>query len=224
MRELREYACLLTLMGCAAANPLAEVPLEAPFTRITEGEIATQNFSSEGAAWGDYDNDGWLDIVVGHNPIPGGGSVFHNDRDGTFTRHTIGGIEPDKGDGFHALAWGDYDNDGFLDLTGAQFFSGRSPFFHNDGQGNLTQLAPSVSGELVAPGGLQQSRGGTMMPTVYSICLWEAAGSKVSSKITSITIMETNSAMSLMRSRHRVFRRCREPGQTTTMMEISTCW
>lgn len=61
------------------------------------------------AAWGDYNNDGWLDLVVtGHDTI----LVFRNDhghlvRDGRFRSPK----------GFWAGAsWGDYNRDGFLDL------------------------------------------------------------------------------------------------------------
>ncbi|MFN7998453.1 MAG: FG-GAP-like repeat-containing protein [Bryobacteraceae bacterium] len=61
------------------------------------------------AAWGDYNNDGWLDLVVtGYNTI----LLFRNDhgrlvRDRQFFSQQ----------GFWAgAAWGDYDRDGFLDL------------------------------------------------------------------------------------------------------------
>lgn len=73
-------------------------------------------------AWGDYDNDGDLDILltgrdIGNNPVS---RVYRNDR-GTFTD-----IEADLVDVWYgSVAWGDFDNDGDLDilLTGAQFDS-----------------------------------------------------------------------------------------------------
>jgi hypothetical protein len=34
------------------------------FTRITEGDIAKDTGTSVGCAWGDYDNDGFLDLFV----------------------------------------------------------------------------------------------------------------------------------------------------------------
>ena len=66
-----------------------------------------------GAAWGDFDNDGRLDLVVtSYDRI----YLFHNNGDGTFTdvSHKAG---LDRYRGFWAGAsWGDYNHDGYLDL------------------------------------------------------------------------------------------------------------
>ena len=61
------------------------------------------------AAWGDYDNDGDLDVAVAtrYGPV----RIFRNDG-GVFTDIQAG--LPTFGSG--SLAWGDYDNDGDLDL------------------------------------------------------------------------------------------------------------
>lgn len=65
------------------------------------------------AAWGDYDNDGRLDLLVtSYDRI----YLFHNNGDGTFTdvSHKTG---LDRYRGFWAGAsWGDYNRDGYLDL------------------------------------------------------------------------------------------------------------
>lgn len=66
-----------------------------------------------GASWGDYDNDGRLDLVVtSYDRV----YLFHNNGDGTFTdvSHETG---LDRYRGFWAgAAWGDYNRDGYLDL------------------------------------------------------------------------------------------------------------
>src|SRR5690606_32695192 len=67
--------------------------------------------------WGDYDNDGWLDLFLGHEDRGDGkhpSYVFRNDRDGTFS---IEGRPSGLPVGFvKGAAWGDYDNDGLIDL------------------------------------------------------------------------------------------------------------
>jgi tetratricopeptide (TPR) repeat protein len=66
-----------------------------------------------GAAWGDYDNDGRLDLVVSsYDRI----YLFHNNGDGTFSdiSHKAG---LDHYRGFWTgVSWGDYNRDGYLDL------------------------------------------------------------------------------------------------------------
>ncbi len=61
------------------------------------------------AAWGDYNNDGWLDLIVtGYDTI----LLFRNDRG-----HLVRDRQFPSPKGFWAGAsWGDYNRDGFLDL------------------------------------------------------------------------------------------------------------
>jgi hypothetical protein len=130
-------------------------PLEAPFTRVSSGQIVTEVFTSEAAASGDYNNDGWLDILVGHiadvppNPI----SLFLNNKDGTFSKVNPAPLKSAVIGGVHAAAWADFDNDGFLDFTVADFFAGTSPILRNDGEQSFVQLSSDISGGLAAPAG-----------------------------------------------------------------------
>lgn len=93
-----------------------------------------------GVAWGDYDNDGWLDIFQPRTAWYSGGGdnldlLWHNNGDGTFARVDRGSLVNDKDDSWGA-AWGDYNNDGFLDLVVGQWGNGFNGFYKNNGNSN----------------------------------------------------------------------------------------
>jgi hypothetical protein len=77
-----------------------------------------------GAAWGDYDNDGWPDLFLTHY---GGNQLFHNNGDGTFTDVTAqAGVAARRTQFSSSALWFDYDLDGDLDLyvsIYAEFFT-----------------------------------------------------------------------------------------------------
>jgi hypothetical protein len=87
-----------------------------------------------GCTWGDYDNDGYLDLFVA-NASGQRNSLYHNRGDGTFDKITIGNIVTDGGDSIGCV-WGDYDNDGFLDLFVANRSNQNNFLYHNDGNSN----------------------------------------------------------------------------------------
>ena len=62
--------------------------------------------------WGDYDNDGYLDLYLGK--LYHDNELYHNEGDGTLARKTDLGIG-DRRD-TNGFSWVDYDNDGDLDL------------------------------------------------------------------------------------------------------------
>jgi len=122
-----------------------------------------------GVAWGDYDNDGNVDLVLtafGHNVL------YHNNGNGTFDdRSGVSKIGVPAGF-WTGASWGDYDRDGMLDLyvTGyvkyarpsgaaassrydvenpasinpASFPPERNLLFRNDGKGAFTEVAAAA--------------------------------------------------------------------------------
>ena len=65
-------------------------------------------------AWGDYDNDGDLDILLaGYTGSGNISTIYTNDGDGTFTELTGAGLTDITA---AKVAWGDYDNDSDLDI------------------------------------------------------------------------------------------------------------
>jgi hypothetical protein len=96
-----------------------------------------------GCAFLDYDNDGWVDILVlggssFSGPEPGiTNRLYHNNRDGTFRDVTIEA-------GLTKTGWacgvcvGDYNNDGFDDLF--MTYWGQNVLYRNNGNGTFTDV------------------------------------------------------------------------------------
>jgi len=107
------------------------------FTKITTGAIVTNSSErAEGSAWGDFDNDGDLDLIVGNGGASFGTNyLYRNDGNGAFTRITSTEITGLQGC-YVGTTWGDYDNDGDLDLFMGNFSGKSSSIFRNDQSGN----------------------------------------------------------------------------------------
>jgi hypothetical protein len=103
------------------------------FNKITSGAIVTDIGTGGGCGWADYDNDGYLDLVVAIRA--GANFLYHNNGDGTFARVTVGVVATDVANAI-ACAWADYDNDGFPDLFVTEVNSFNNRLFRNNGNGN----------------------------------------------------------------------------------------
>lgn len=100
-----------------------------------------------GAAWGDYDNDGWLDLFIANeagplsltdeeiNKTQAHSVLYHNNGDGTFEEVSVQAGVDFRGWAM-APAWGDYDNDGWLDLFISSY--GENVFYSNNRDGTFT--------------------------------------------------------------------------------------
>lgn len=176
-------------------NYLYENNGDGTFTRITTSTLSTETLYGSSAAWGDYDNDGLVDLhvarrltsasgrkdrlyknlgnfnfavidtgafnLVSQNPSSGGSWVdFDNDGDidlyvanrnnnnndfyinngnGSFTLDTSTAIVMD-GANSTGSSWGDYDNDGFMDVFVSNVLGEKNHLYHNNGDGTFTKV------------------------------------------------------------------------------------
>lgn len=115
------------------------------FTKITAGRIVTDVEGSTGGSWGDYDNDGFLDLYICNSVNDAANSLYHNNGNGTFTKITAGDLITDLGHS-SGSSWIDYDNDGDLDLFVVNVFSALNKLYRNNGDGTFTKM---TSGAIV---------------------------------------------------------------------------
>jgi predicted nucleotidyltransferase len=105
-------------------------------------------FQNSSVAWGDYDNDGDLDILLtGYSGSAAVSKIYKNNGDGTFTEQTsisLAGVQ------YSSVAWGDYDNDRDLDILLTGSLSNGNPvskIYKNNGNGTFTeQTSISLTG------------------------------------------------------------------------------
>ncbi|MCB0759312.1 MAG: VCBS repeat-containing protein [Flavobacteriales bacterium] len=103
--------------GCDPVDILMRNNGDGTFTSVAAALGFADNHQSWSSAWGDFDNDGDMDALVGSSS-----SSYHklmrNNGDGTFTNITAGsGFD---GFGGQSIEWNtrDFNNDGYLDIIG----------------------------------------------------------------------------------------------------------
>ena len=160
---------LYLVNGCKPGHPsrgaLYRNNGDGTFTDVTvKAGVGAEGLFGMGVAVGDYDNDGFPDLlVVGY----GRSILYHNNGDGTFSDVTARAGVANQGLWASSAAWFDYDNDGRLDLVIANYldwtpetnyycgnrgpgmrsychpndYHGLPPtLYHNNGDGTFTNL------------------------------------------------------------------------------------
>jgi hypothetical protein len=149
------------------------------FTDVTaKAGVGAEGLFGMGVAVGDYDNDGFPDLLVlGYGRC----ILYHNNGDGTFSDVTSRAGVQNSGLWASSAAWFDYDNDGKLDLVIANYvdwspernfycgdhgpgmrsychpddFHGQPPtLYHNNGDGTFTDVSKSSGVGLKSGNGL----------------------------------------------------------------------
>jgi hypothetical protein len=126
------------------------------FTDVTyDAGLATPARPTQTAAWGDFDNDGDLDLYVGNESRVAQApdqdypcQLFRNEGNGTFTDvAAAAGVTNDRYT--KGVAAGDYDNDGDLDLYVSNIRPNR--LYRNEGDGTFADVAATAG--VTAPEG-----------------------------------------------------------------------
>lgn len=125
------------------------------FDDVTVAAGLAEPIAAESAAWGDYDNDGLLDVFVCGEYLPPGAPagksprdprnlcrLYHNEGNGTFRNVAVdAGVTNERC--AKGSAWGDYDQDGRIDLFVSNMGQ-ESRLYHNEGGGKFVDVAPKL--------------------------------------------------------------------------------
>jgi hypothetical protein len=154
--QIRQPATARSTPHAAAMNEgpspaFRDVTLQAGIRFHHQNSKTPQKYMIEtmgsGCAFLDYDQDGWLDILLVNNRLLPGGKVqgnpmlglYHNQRNGRFTDRTHE-AELDR-DSLYGMgvAVGDYDNDGWPDVY-VSCVLGPGRLYHNEGGRRFTDV------------------------------------------------------------------------------------
>lgn len=125
------------------------------FADVTEkAGIDPGQYFGLGVVMADYDRDGRLDIYVANDSTPS--SLYHNNGDGTFTDVGVPAGVAYSGEGQEQAGmgtdFGDYDNDGWLDLVKGNFSDDTNNLYHNNRDGTFTDVTyPAGIGDVTWP-------------------------------------------------------------------------
>lgn len=109
------------------------------FTHQRQGITGQMGTYSETAAFGDYDNDGLVDIYITNSAGDKRNLLYHNNGNNNFERVQLDWLSealPSR-----SANWADYDNDGDLDLFVANEEANYNSLFKNQGKGHFEKIA-----------------------------------------------------------------------------------
>ena len=114
------------------------------FTDVTTiAGVYNKDGKGMGVVFGDYDNDGDTDCYVGNDA--GENFLYQNKGDGTFTNvGWMAGVEADENgnvQGTMGVDFGDYDNDGLLDLIATNYQQQPNALYRNDNGNFFTDVS-----------------------------------------------------------------------------------
>ncbi len=142
MKITRNSATTIGLILAVAPMLLGLRASGAQFEDVTvSARLINENGYCITAAWGDYNNDGYIDLYLGIGANSSYvNALYRNNGDGTFTRvgAEAGPITTDAHDSF-GCAWIDFDNDGYRDMfvLNGGWWASRNDLYWNNGDGTF---------------------------------------------------------------------------------------
>ena len=111
------------------------------FNACASGDIVESLSDSWTSAWVDYNNDGWEDLfVTDKNPL-NSNQLYKNNGNGSFTKITTGPLV-NTAEKTIASAWGDFNNDGNIDVFIVNATGSKSRLFKNI-NGSFSEISTS---------------------------------------------------------------------------------
>ena len=136
--QYRGIPCMCGPLGLPGAeSSLYRQNADGTFTEVSRsaGVVDREKYFSLGAAWGDLDGDGDLDLYVANDATPN--SFYVNQGDGRFLEKSLLSGLALSGMGLEQSSMGvdlaDYDNDGLLDAYCTHFAADYSTLYRNKG-------------------------------------------------------------------------------------------
>lgn len=124
------------------------------FTNVTNevNPKLSNGYPTEGAGWGDYDRDGFVDLYLANYEQPfgvGTPDFLYKNEQGRIFRDVSNqaGITPPKNLCGRGVNWGDYNDDGFLDIFVSNYRLNPDFLWRNKGDGTFANVAREVGVE-----------------------------------------------------------------------------
>ena len=120
------------------------------FTDVTfDAGLGEVHYPTQTGSWGDYDNDGDLDLYIGNEStetFTAPCQLFRNNGNGTFSDVAAqAGVQNYRFT--KSVIWGDYNGDRLLDLYVSNF-KGANRLYRNNGSGTFTDVAAELNIDL----------------------------------------------------------------------------
>ncbi|MFT6780382.1 MAG: hypothetical protein ACJA1A_000297 [Saprospiraceae bacterium] len=147
-RLLLSAAMLCLFSSFILSQGYTDVSISSGVGFVHQGQVDSYDMGvGTGAAWFDYDNDGWQDLYITNRV--GANKLFRNLGNGTFSDVALSlGVEDIANDGSGVVA-GDINNDGHIDLYLAN--SDNNILYKNNGDNSFTDITITAGLDIMGP-------------------------------------------------------------------------